>query len=142
MKKYNFADGTLCNINFNGNIGSEINNIYLGLLYNIPTSNNLTLCVPLTSPKLKHFKTKEDFIKRNYLNTKHFGWQYIKQTDSIALLEQLKIIDKKRILNYYKNEDGKIIVLEDKEQSLIKSKITKYLKIILYKNKEKKHIIK
>ena len=36
----------------------------------------------------------------------------------------------------------KIIVLEDKEQSLIKSKITKYLKIILYKNKEKKHIIK
>ena len=34
------------------------------------------------------------------------------------------------------------IVLEDKEQSLIKSKITKYLKIILYKNKEKKHIIK
>lgn len=125
MKKYNFADGTLCNINFNGNIGSEINNIHLGLLYNIPTSNNLTLCVPLTSPKLKHF-----------------GWQYIKQTDSIALLEQLKIIDKKRILNYYKNEDGKIIVLEDKEQSLIKSKITKYLKIILYKNKEKKHIIK
>ena len=114
MKKYNFADGTLCNINFNGNIGSEINNIHLGLLYNIPTSNNLTLCVPLTSPKLKHFKTKEDFIKRNYLNTKH----------------------------YYKNEDGKIIVLEDKEQSLIKSKITKYLKIILYKNKEKKHIIK
>lgn len=107
MKKYNFADGTLCNINFNGNIGSEINNIHLGLLYNIPTSNNLTLCVPLTSPKLKHFKTKEDFIKRNYLNTKHFGWQYIKQTDSIALLEQLKIIDKKRILNYYKNEDGK-----------------------------------
>lgn len=102
----------------------------------------MTLCVPLTSPKLKHFKTKEDFIKRNYLNTKHFGWQYIKQTDSIALLEQLKIIDKKRILNYYKNEDGKIIVLEDKEQSLIKSKITKYLKIILYKNKEKKHIIK
>lgn len=102
----------------------------------------MTLCVPLTSPKLKHFKTKEDFIKRNYLNTKHFGWQYIKQTDPIALLEQLKIIDKKRILNYYKNEDGKIIVLEDKEQSLIKSKITKYLKIILYKNKEKKHIIK
>lgn len=102
----------------------------------------MTLCVPLTSPKLKHFKTKEDFIKRNYLNTKHFGWQYIKQTDSIALLEQLKIIDKKRILNYYKNEDEKIIVLEDKEQSLIKSKITKYLKIILYKNKEKKHIIK
>ena len=102
----------------------------------------MTLCVPLTSPKLKHFKTKEDFIKRNYLNTKHFGWQYIKQTDPIALLEQLKIIDKKRILNYYKNEDEKIIVLEDKEQSLIKSKITKYLKIILYKNKEKKHIIK
>ena len=102
----------------------------------------MTICVQLTSPKLKHFKTKEDFIKRNYLNTKHFGWQYIKQTDSIALLEQLKIIDKKRRLNYYKNEDGKIIVLEDKEQSLIKSKITKYLKIILYKNKEKKHIIK
>ncbi len=43
MKKYNFADKTLCNINFNGNIGSEINNIHLGLLYNIQTSNNLTL---------------------------------------------------------------------------------------------------
>lgn len=43
MKKYNFTDKTLCNINFNGNIGSEINNIHLGLLYNILTSNNLTL---------------------------------------------------------------------------------------------------
>lgn len=101
--KFCFVDGTLCHIDFKGNIGSEINSIHLGVLYNIPGVNNLALCITLTSPKIKHFKSEEAFNKRNYRETKHFSWQYLKQTDSIALLEQLKIISTKRIKNYYLN---------------------------------------
>ena len=105
---YYFVDGTLCHINFKGN---EINSIHLGVLFNYPGIDGLVLCIPLTSPKEKHFKTKEDYEKRNYLNTKHYSWQYLKQTDSIALLEQAKSISKLWIKNYYENQDGKIIVL-------------------------------
>ena len=85
-----FVDGTLCHIDFSGNVGSEINKVHLGVLYNLPGVNNLAMCIPLTSPKIKHFKTEKDYNERNYLETKHFSWQYLKQTDSIALLEQIK----------------------------------------------------
>lgn len=110
---YSFVDGTLCHIDFRGNVGSEINNIHLGVLYNIPGIDNLAFCVPLTSPKLKHFNSEDAFNNRNYLGTKHFSWQYLKQTDSIALLEQIKTLSKDRIKNYYENEDGKIIILNE-----------------------------
>lgn len=87
-----FVDGTLCHINFKGNVGSEINSVHLGVLYNIPGVDNLAFCIPLTSPKMKHFKSEKAFNERNYRDTKHFSWQYLKQTDSIALLEQIKTI--------------------------------------------------
>ena len=122
MREY-FIDGTLCHINFNGNVGSEINSIHLGVLYNLPGIDNLALCIPLTSSKLKYFKSEKDYDERNYLQTKHFSWQYLKQTDSIALLEQTKTISKSRIINYYENQDRKIVVLDDYTQDLLKGKL-------------------
>ncbi|MBE6151583.1 MAG: hypothetical protein E7162_07240 [Firmicutes bacterium] len=130
---YYFVDGTLYHINFKGNVGNEINSIHLGVLFNYPGIDGLVLCIPLTSPKEKHFKTKEDFEKRNYLNTKHYGWQYLKQTDSIALLEQAKSISKLRIKNYYENQDGKIIILDEKHKKLLNEKLNNYLKIVMNK---------
>lgn len=130
---YYFVDGTLCHINFKGNVGNEINSIHLGVLFNYPGIDGLVLCIPLTSPKEKHFKTKEDYEKRNYLNTKHYSWQYLKQTDSIALLEQTKSISKLRIKNYYENQDGKIIVLNEEHKKLLNEKLNTYLKIVMNK---------
>lgn len=128
-----FVDGTLCHIDFSGNVGSEINKVHLGVLYNLPGVNNLALCIPLTSPKLKHFKTEKDYNERNYLETKHFSWQYLKQTDSIALLEQIKSISKNRIKNYYEDQDGKIVILDDYTQQLLKDKVISYFNKIMNK---------
>lgn len=134
MKEY-FLDGTLCHIDFTGNVGSEINSVHLGVLYNLPGIDNLALCIPLTSPKIKHFKTEKDYNERNYLQTKHFSWQYLKQTDSIALLEQTKSISKNRIKNYYENQDGKIVVLDTHTQNLLKEKLLSYFNKVLYKKR-------
>lgn len=134
MKEY-FLDGTLCHIDFTGNVGSEINSVHLGVLYNLPGIDNLALCIPLTSPKIKHFKTEKDYNERNYLHTKHFSWQYLKQTDSIALLEQTKSISKNRIKNYYENQDGKIVVLDTHTQNLLKEKLLSYFNKVLYKKR-------
>lgn len=131
--EYYFSDGTLCHINFKGNVGGEINSVHLGVLYNLPGIDNLVLCVPLTSPKLKHFNSEEHYNNRNYLETKHFSWQYLKQTDSIALLEQIKIISKTRIKNYYENQDGKIQILDASTRKLLNEKILSYFNKILYK---------
>ena len=62
-----FQDGTLCHVNFSNTFGSEIKDMHLAILFNIKGLENLAFCIPLTSPKEKHFKTKEDFEKRNYL---------------------------------------------------------------------------
>lgn len=129
-----FLDGTLCHIDFKGNVGSEINDVHLGVLYNMLGIKNLAFCIPLTSPKEKHFKSLEAYEKKNYRETKHFSWQYIKQTDSIALLEQMKTISRNRIKNYYENEDGKIIILNEETQKLLKEKVISYINKIMYKN--------
>ena len=133
---YSFLDGILCHIDFTGNVGNEINSIHLGVLYTIPGIKNMIFCIPLTSPKSKRFKSEEAFNNRNYKETKHFSWQYLKQTDSIALLDQMKIISKNRIKNYYENKDGKIVVLNDETQKILKMKIISYINKIMYKNKK------
>ncbi len=132
-----FLDGTLCHIDFVGNVGSEINSVHLGVLYHLPGIDNLALCIPLTSPKMKHFKSEKDYNERNYLQTKHFSWQYLKQTDSIALLEQTKSISINRIKNYYENQDGKIVVLDKHTQDLLREKLISYFEKVLYKKKKR-----
>lgn len=129
----NFEDGTLCHINFGRTMGTEINNEHLAVLFNIRGVDNLVFAIPLTSPKLKHFKSKNAFEERNYKETKFFRLHYIIQTDSIALLEQMKSISIARISNYYKDADGKIVILNEKELNLLRKKLEKYLHYVLYK---------
>lgn len=131
----NLENGQIYYINFNGNWGKEINNIHLGVIYKLPSIKDLVLCIPLTSPKIKHFKTNDNFNNRNYKNIKHFNWQYLKQTDSIALLDQMKTISIGRILNPFKNQSKNVIILNNNTQKILKEKIRQYINLILYKKK-------
>ena len=120
------VNGEIYNIDFSGNKGSEINNIHLGIIFTMPGVKNMIFCIPLTSPKEKHFKTLNDFNSRNYLELRYQNLVYIDQTDSIALLDQMRSISVKRLLNKYHNT-----VLNDKNIQLLTIKATRYLKNIL-----------
>ncbi len=124
-------NGQIYHINFKGNKGTEINNIHLGIIFTIPHVSNMFFCIPLTSPKEKHFKAKEAFDKRDHLKLKHQTLIYIDQTDSIALLDQIRTISEKRLLNAYKDINNDGIVLTTKNLKLIETKTLKYLKHIL-----------
>ena len=63
--------GQIYHINFNGNKGSEINKIHLGIVFNLPNVKNMVFCIPLTSPKEKHFKTLDAFSNRNHNELKY-----------------------------------------------------------------------
>lgn len=71
---------------------------------------------------------------------KYFRYHYIKQTDYIALLEQIKIISIDRINDYYREVNNKIIILNEKEKQLIINKTIKYISLILKKQKVSKKI--
>lgn len=121
-------NGQIYYIDFKGNVGSEINNIHLGVIFNMPHITNMTFCIPLTSPKEKHFKTINDFNNRNHLELTHQTLVYIDQTDSIALLDQMRSISVYRLINPYKN-----IILNDKNIDLLITKISKYIEHMLQK---------
>jgi len=94
----------------------------------MPKVNNMFFCIPLTSPKEKHFKTLESFTNRNHLDLKYQNLVYIDQTDSVALLDQMRSISTQRLITPYNN-----IVLNDKNVNLLITKVSKYLKHILKK---------
>lgn len=71
---------------------------------------------------------------------KYFRYHYIKQTDSIALLEQIKTISIDRMNEYYRDVNNKIIILNEKEKQLIINKTIKYISLILKKQKVTKEI--
>lgn len=71
---------------------------------------------------------------------KYFRYRYIKQTDSIAILEQIKTISIDRINDYYRDVNNKIIILNEKEKQLIINKTIKYISLILKKQKVTKEI--
>lgn len=71
---------------------------------------------------------------------KYFRYHYIKQTDSIALLEQIKTISIDRMNDYYRDVNNKIIILSEKEKQLIINKTIKYISLILKKQKVTKEI--
>ena len=134
MKNKKFEDGTLCHVNFGIKpLNGEIYNYHLAILFNISGLSNTIFCVPLTSPKLKHFETPDDYNNRNYVNMKYFRYHYIKQTDSVALLDQIRVISIERLVNFYKDADNKVIILNDSEMKLIKNKVIKYINFILTK---------
>jgi len=126
-----FEDCTLGYIDFKNFIGGEINNVHLAVLFNIPAINNVVFAIPLTSPKLKHFKSLKAFEDRNYLETKFLRLAYIKQTDSIALLEQVKSIFIYRIIDYYRDKENNIITLNFKELNILRNRVKKYIDYIL-----------
>lgn len=123
-------DGGIYSINFDGNKGFEINNIHLGIIFTIPNIKNLVFCLPLTSPKEKHFKNITAFNNRNHLQLSHFNYIYLKRTDSIALLDQMKSISTLRIINPYKINNMPV-TLNDNERKLIETKMMKYFRNIL-----------
>lgn len=121
-------NGQIYNIDFSGNKGSEINKIHLGIIFTMPKVKNMVFCIPLTSPKAKHFKSLNDFKNRNHLELSYQNLVYIDQTDSIALLDQMRSISIQRLLTPYNN-----IILNNKNIQLLITKASKYLKHILQK---------
>ncbi len=91
----------------------------------------MILCLPMTSPKEKHFKTMEGYSNRDFRKLKYPHLFYIKETDSIVLLEQFKCISKGRIESAYKNENNKCVVLSEIEQVKLKKAFNKFFKNII-----------
>ena len=118
-------NGEIFYINFKGNIGSEIDKIHLGIIFKIPKVKNMIFCIPLTSPKEKHFKSIEAYNNRNHNELKYQNLIYIDTTDSMALLDQARSISIKRLIKSYK------IVLDSNHQKLIKNKFNKYMKNVV-----------
>lgn len=131
----NFIDGSMYCTFFGKTIGSEINEEHFSIVFNIKNNANMVFCIPLTSPKEKHFKTIEDFNSRNYLELKYPHTYYISQTDSIALIDQMRVISVKRLRQIYKDPiTNKMIYLRPEELDIIKIKIEKFIKSVLHKN--------
>ena len=126
----NLLDKTIYHISFKGNVGSEINNIHLGLIFTMPGLKNMVFCIPMTSPKEKHFKTYNDFKTRNGRELKFFSWYYLKQTDSILELDQMKTISNLRLISEYK-KDNKIQTINNIDYLKLKTKLNKYINDIL-----------
>ncbi len=121
-------NGEIFYIDFKGNRGSEINSTHLGIIFTMPKVKNMLFCIPLTSPKEKHFKNKEAFNNRNYNELKYQNLIYIDETDSIALLDQIRTISVLRLKQSYN------IVLNYKNINLITTKVIKYISNILKNN--------
>lgn len=129
-KKY--KNGSIYHINYSKTVHPELKEKHLGIIFNINSCENMVFCLPLTSPKEKHFYSKEDFKNRNYNKLKYSHLYYIKETDSIILMEQFRTISKNRIESPYKNIDTKKpIILCKIELSKIIIMFNKFLKNIL-----------
>ena len=87
----------------------------------------MLFCIPLTSPKLKHFNNLQAFNNRNYNELKYQNLIYIDTTDSIALLDQMRAISIERLLKTYN------VILNSKNINLIITKVNKYIKNIMKK---------
>ncbi len=120
-------NGKIYYIDFKGNKGSEINSIHLGIIFTIPKVKNMLFCIPLTSPKEKHFKSEEAFKERNHNELKYQNLVYIDLSDSIALLDQMRTISVQRILKPYD------IALDNKNIRLLITRVNKFIKNIMTK---------
>lgn len=130
----NFVDGSMYNTHFGKTVGVEINNEHYSIVFNIKNNGNLVFCIPLTSPKPKHFIDKEAYERRDHNKLKYTHTYYIQQTDSIALIDQLKVISVNRLGKIYKEEGtGKLVYLRPEELDLIKIKVEKFIKSVLHK---------
>ena len=132
-KKYkNYEEGSVYHINYGRTFHPELKAKHLGILFPINSTENMIFCLPLTSPKEKHFKTLEGYKTRNYNDLKYPHLYYIKETDSIILMEQFRTISKNRIESQYKDlKTNQKVVLSTLELSKIKTAFNKFIKNIL-----------
>lgn len=118
-------NGEIYYIDFKGNRGSEINDIHLGIIFTIPKVKNMVFCIPLTSPKEKHFKNIDAFNNRNHNELKYQNLIYIDKTDSIALLDQIRTISTQRLIKSYN------VTLDITHINLIIVKVNKFIKNVM-----------
>lgn len=122
------SNGSVYHINFGKTFHPELKSKHLGILFNIDTCNNMFLCLPMTSPKEKHFNSKEDYEKRNYRNLKYAHLYYLKETDSIVLLEQVRSISKNRVESQYKNPiNNQKVIISKLEQDKLRKLLLKII---------------
>ena len=127
-----YPDGSVYHINFGRTFHPELKDKHLGILFTIKSSDNMVLCLPLTSPKEKHFKSIIDFQERNYNNLKYPHLYYIKETDSIVLMEQFRTISKNRIESQYKNpKTSQKVIISELELNKIKVAYNKFFQNIM-----------
>lgn len=121
-------NGSVYHINFGRTFHPELKSKHLGVLFNIKSTNNMMLCLPMTSPKEKHFKTIEGFNSRDFHDLKYSHLYYIKETDSIVLMEQFRTISKNRIESQYKlPSNNQKVVLSQLEQQKLKTAFNKFI---------------
>lgn len=132
-KKYkNYDEGSIYHINYGRTFHPELKDKHLGVLFPIKSSENMIFCLPLTSPKEKHFKTIEGYNSRDYNDLKYPHLYYIKETDSMILMEQFRTLSKNRIESQYKNDKtNQKVVLSDMELNKIKVAFNKFFKTII-----------
>lgn len=132
MSSKNIVNGCIYHVNFGRTFHPELKSKHLGVIFEIPSTNNMVFCLPLTSPKEKHFKTFDDFNNRNFTALKYPHLYYIKETDSMILMEQFRTISKNRLESQYKNPISKQkVVLSENERNKIIKAFNKNLKNIL-----------
>ena len=132
MGKKSIVNGCVYHINFGRTFHPELKSKHLGIIFEIPSTNNMLFCLPLTSPKEKHFKTLDDFNNRNIDALKYPHLYYIKETDSMILMEQFRTISINRLESQYKNPVSKQkVILSDTERAKILKAFNKVLKNIL-----------
>ena len=124
----NYDDGSVFHINFGRTFHPELKAKHLGILFTIKSTNNMVLCLPMTSPKEKHFNTIDGFNNRDFHDLKYPHLYYIKETDSIVLLEQFRTISKARIESQYKDpKTNKKVILSNLEQFKLKQAFNKFV---------------
>ncbi|MEI3530064.1 MAG: hypothetical protein V8Q75_06550 [Bacilli bacterium] len=127
-----YKNGSVYHINYGRTFHPELKDKHLGILFAIKSSENMIFCLPLTSPKTKHFKSEEDFNSRNYNKLRYSHLYYIKETDSIILMEQFRTISKNRIESQYKNpKTNQKVVISQMELRKIKVAFNKFYKTII-----------
>ncbi len=132
MRKKTIVNGCVYHINFGRTFHPELKSKHLGIIFKIPSTNNMLFCLPLTSPKEKHFKTFEGYSNRDISDLKYPHLYYIKETDSMILMEQFRTISINRLESQYKNPISKQkVILSEQEKTKILKAFNKILKNIL-----------
>lgn len=122
----NIMDGSIYFVLFGETFPNEINNYHPGIIFNVYGVRNMVFCVPITSPKPKHFLNIRDYENRNSSNLKFSTNYYIKRTDSIAAFDQVRMISVTRLRRC-------LNILTEEELIELKFQLIKFLEKILYK---------